>query len=472
MTAQLDPRMDRSHANGEMVRAALQLAGAWPDLSTADVTWLLADSNCTADRPCTTTALAFWLTDAAGTPIVESDRLVWPGPEPQQLQSVFLVLCRHGGAPVKVAGKFAATPIAAYSLANAVRVAPVLLRRAMSADPVELVDDQEVPGIRPPPTASAGSVRSVLRRWTRSREWRVAVAQDASLDDMLRGRLAGPMDWIRPRSWRRFWADPCPVIGLDGARWVFVEEYDRLAGRGCIAGLRLRDGVIIERRIVLEDRHHRALPRIQEVDGRWLATTDTCEYPSRVYTFEHPGDRWRADEGAILPGFLSDPELIRTPDGWTVTGTNWLEDDNAASETWTSPSGPPFEWTRRDELGYADAAVARNAGTTDLERGVRIAQDSAMEYGRNIVIGRFPRSVDQLPRSGARAMREYPDRPGGVGGAHTLAWTAGARLVATDIWWDRFDPFARLWLRRDQRHLSACRAGTKTAHSSAWVLPD
>lgn len=471
MTAHLDPRMDRSHANGEVVRAALELAGAWPDSSTADVTWLLAESVCTADKPCTSTEWAFWLTDASGTPIVTSDRLVWRGPEPQHLQDVFLHLCRHDGATVKVAGKFAATPIAAYSLANAVRIAPVMLRRARSANPVQLLDDHEVPGVRPPPTASTGRLRAVFRRWTRSREWRVAVAHDVNLGDMLDGRLGSPLWWIGPRSWRRFWADPCPVIDADDVRWIFVEEYDRLAGRGCIVALKVRGGLVIERRVVLADRHHRALPRIQHVEGRWLATTDSCEFPSRVYTFEHLGDRWLTVEGAVLPGFLSDPELIRTPDGWTVTGTNWLEDDNAVSETWAAPDGPPFEWTRSDELGYADAAIARNAGTTDPELGVRVAQDSAMEYGRNIVMGRFPRSADQLPRAGAHAMREYPDRPGRRGGAHTLAWTAGARLVATDIWWDRFDPLARVWLRRDQRHLTACRAQTKAAHSTAWVLP-
>lgn len=472
MAVYLDPRVGRSHPDRQLIEAALDLAGPWPDLSTADVTWLLSEPTCAPERPCTATSLSFRLTDLSGTPIVESERLVWPGPGPQQLQDVVVHLCRHDGLSVKVAGKFAATPIAGYSLASVLRVVPVLLRRAISADPVELRDDQGIVGVRPPTAASAGWLRGALKRWTRSREWRVAVAYCVNLDDMLHGGAAGQLNWIRPRSWRRFWADPCPVLGEDGKKWVFVEEYDRLAGRGCIVGLELEGATVLQRRVVLADHHHRALPRVQQVDGQWLATTDTCEYPSRVYTFERPGDRWRAVEGAVLPGFLSDPELISASEGWTVTGTNWLEDDNAVSETWTSPVGPPFAWIRHDELGYADAAIARNAGNSDLALGVRIAQDSAVEYGSNIVVGRFPRSVGELPRSGARAVIEYPGRPGRTGGAHTLAWTPNARVVATDVWWDRFDPLARLWLRRDQRHLTACRAGSKAANSTAWVLPE
>lgn len=449
MPPRLKPGTDLSPSQRETWLKALKLFGGWPDPSTADADVLLS------------------LYDVTGRSLI--DFVVAPGGSPGAVADLRLLVEPSNATRITVWGRFAMSQDPAFALANAFSTVPVLLRRALSPAPEPLAPTNP-PGQAATPLGSGRAnaqpswLREAWQRWTRTREWRVGVGRVDDLAALLAGRPQLDPAWLRPRSWRKFWADPCPVDDQSGAVWIFAEEYDRWAGKGSIVALRVVDGEVRQRRIVLADAHHRAFPRILRADDGWIATTDTCETPSKIFTFDAPGQPWRALPGAALPPFLSDPDLTRDSNGWSVIGTNWLENENAVCESWTAESGPGWKWERRDELGFADPVVARGGGPADASVGVRLTQDCSASYGKRLVAVPHPRAPGQLPTARATTL---PDVSRTVvrrgGGQHTLEWTQNQGGVAVDAWWERVDPLSRLWALRDQRHLQRCRAASRGA---------
>lgn len=398
----------------------------------------------------------------AGCPVVSvldlDGRAMWRSPAlsaDTDAVAVRLVLATSPDEPPReVVGRVGRRSDAEATLAAVLAVVPALVRQAL-AQPL---------GTRaaPPHEPSGGVSDSQPSRrrgphWLRSfvhwllvcYDWRVGVLTTPGIDAILAcpGAPLAPV-WARAR-WDRYWADPSPVQDSAGRLWIFVEEFLWWRGRGRIVALRW-DGGVAERRVVLDDGYHRALPRARLVNGTWLATVDTCQVQAPVFTFAEPGEPWTQLAEAMLPPYLADPELLAEGEGWTVVGTNAGLDEDAACETWRSPLGLPFAWTRDDSVGYVDVRLGRGGGGIDRSRDVRMVQDCARIYGRAVTAvpasrPPFPSDAEYARWDGSTVVGWRPT------GMHTMAWTPDGSVVVIDGWTRRLHPMAWWWRSRELR---------------------
>lgn len=295
-----------------------------------------------------------------------------------------------------------------------------------------------------------------LRAPFSTRDWSIVLLPHATLD-LLLADVADLTQQIvlQAPGWRWFWADPCVITADDGGLWLFVEEFDRLRGKGCIRALNVLDGQIRSSSLVLVGRHHRAFPRVWRVEGRWMGTVDGCEVPGRIYTFESPGTTWELAELGPLPSTLTDPDLEARGRGWALVGTNWMSDESACVEVWVAQELAKGDWVELKGLSYTDPAHGRGAGNADWGRGIRAVQEGIAAYGSSVSLIRWP-VVES-----AEILRTVEGLDLGFTGTHTLAWTPSGGPLVADVWKRRPDPLGWLWKLTDLRHLKSCRASTR-----------
>lgn len=464
--SRLDAEVERAVSAAHSVR----VAGAEGPAGPGCVGLVLGDGPAAGEEAVTAVVRLF---DCLRRPLVGSPLLTSVGEEGDTLE-VLTQVSRDGHLGWS-SGRVANRGNPTGTLIGVLNVLPTLVRRAL-ADPVSASTAPHPPdqngaerrGTLPSRALSsriAARVRRELDRASLVRDWHVAVVSDRTLDALL-SDPDQPTDIRRlcASRWPHFWADPCPVTDENGRTWLFVEELPRFRGRGRIVALRVEGGVVRERRVVLDDEHHRAFPRVYRVQGRWFATVDTCESPSPLFEFASLGTRWRRMEGAFLPPALADPALHLEGRDWYVMGTAWLEDGNAACETWHSRGGPPFSWHRMDARGYVDVRAARGAGPWDVARGVRATQDCAPVYGSAVHLSPVgPHVATELgPRFDGSTFRTVGDRGRhGIEGIHTLAWNEAGDVIAVDTWVLRRHAFAWLWNAREGWHVARCQAATR-----------
>ncbi len=298
------------------------------------------------------------------------------------------------------------------------------------------------------------SIWRLIRAPLSTRDWTIILITDQTLDEVIDPESTIPDGLhLRCPSWLRFWADPCVVVDENGSVWIFIEEFHRWQGTGCIAALEVRGGELRRRVSVLEGPHHRAFPRVWRHEGRWLATVDGCEAPPVIYQFEELGDAWQPAVGPQLPAHLTDPAVGLTDFVTQLVGTNFRTDESSDVEVWSTRDSNLDRWERNPELCYRNGALGRGAGNVDLVRGVRAVQDGIEAYGIAVSLIVWP-VTDHAPR----ILRRIEGRDlGGFTGTHTLSWSADGQVVVADAWRRRFDPLGWMWKLRDLRHMKACR---------------
>ncbi|MDP4013820.1 MAG: hypothetical protein U0990_02665 [Candidatus Nanopelagicales bacterium] len=312
----------------------------------------------------------------------------------------------------------------------------------------------------------------ILRGFGFSRMWRVGVLDGASLEDV-GGSGPLPVSWIEAGSIGLFWADPFPVIDDDGRTWVFVEEYERTRGLGQIAALRIESRRVAERIVVLQTEHHLAFPQAMRSGGGWVATADTCESPTPLFTFTHPGAQWRKMPGRYLPTGVVDPQLADGPSGWVVAGTDRRYDGQSVARVWRRGGGSPQDWMLEPSGSYVDIRYARSGGSLDLRRNVRAVQDCAGNYGMAVSLIESPPGLADSTQSRLRRLeptslvdeRQQLASPLGV---HTLAWTPDASFIVVDGWWRFPHPLSAYWRMRERAHHRICAPAGADCGSGVW----
>lgn len=418
------------------------------------------------------------LSDAAGAPLYRSDRL---RACPQELVEVVVGVHSPSDPPSFSRGFVRGHADPVQTLRGATAVLPLLIRKARAAPCLESESAPKLDGLDPTPpsrpTAHRGlpaRLRAALDTRFRRTHWQVGLLETPSpVTQLLTGDERIDVRWLKPPSRRCYWADPSLTVDVDGSLWIFLEEFPIREGNGRIVAVRHTPGGVTDIKTVLEDEHHRALPRVQRVADRWLATVDTCQSPAPVFTFERLGQPWRPLPGAFLPPFAVDPMLSRNGDDWSVILTNWTLDEGSACETWHSHGGPPFDWHRDDSLGFADPVRGRGAGQLDTVQGIRAVQDCSWGYGLKTSLVRLKAGPEGRPQSLATLL---PQRLSGRRweNTHTLAWVPkspsegsveGPHYVVLDAGWSKVDvswPFLR---KRELQHLKACRSASLASAS-------
>jgi hypothetical protein len=419
------------------------------------------------------------LTDSDGVPLYRSDRLARCA---QELLEV-VVGVHHEGDAAYAQGLVRGTADPEETLRGATAVLPLLIRKAQALPAGAGARQPNNPAPAVAPTGSGpgpdrnqtrtrafrARVSSALDRRFKRIQWQVGVLEvSGSVIDLLAGDQRLDTRWLKPPNPGSYWADPCPALDSDGALWVFVEEFPFRVGNGHIVAVRCAADGIAEVRTVLADEHHRALPRVQRHQGRWLATVDTCQNPAPVFTFDEIGGPWRAVPGAFLPPYAVDPMLSHSGDGWSVILTNWTLDEGSACETWRSVGGPPFDWRREDAISYVDPVRGRGAGQLDSDQRMRAVQDCSWAYGLKTSLIGLDSGADGRPELLATLL---PERLSGRcwERTHTLAWVPkphptgaddGSKYVILDAGWSKVDLAWPVLRKRELTHLRSCREAT------------
>lgn len=420
------------------------------------------------------------LNDSDGVPLYRSEKLSRCA---QELLEVVAGVHQEGAVVSYARGLVRGTADPEETLRGATAVLPLLIRKAQAlpAGAAALQPDNPAPALAPsdmgprpdPEPTKARAFRARVSGALDSRfkrtQWHVGVFEaKGSVVDLLAGGERLDVRWLKPPNLESYWADPCPALDSDGALWIFVEEFPLRVGNGHIVAVRCAADGIAEIRTVLADEHHRALPRVQRHEGRWLATVDTCQNPAPVFTFDEIGEPWRAIPGAFLPPFAVDPMLSHSGDGWSVILTNWTLDEGSACETWRSVGGPPFDWRREDASCYVDPVRGRGAGQLDTDLQMRAAQDCSRGYGlKTSLVGLVP-GADGRPELLAALL---PERLSGRSWecTHTLAWVPkphptgvddGSKYVVVDAGSSKVDLAWPILRKRELRHLQSCREAT------------
>jgi hypothetical protein len=230
---------------------------------------------------------------------------------------------------------------------------------------------------------------------------------------------------------------------------MFVEELDRRTGRGHILAMTVREGRLQEDRavVVLANEHHLSFPQVQYVEGRWLATVETCAGHNPVYTFEHPGQTWQPIlDIPPLPPHTADP-VVDFSSGELI-GTDARTDPDSVLMRYRRVGSA---WEPVTAAVQVDAMFSRGAGTWDRSRGWRAVQDCTGTYGR--AVGLVDADAPMTPLSRWTAKQVGGRRWRGV---HTLTWTPQLDHVWIDAWRRRFSALG--WRARlvERRHLHTC----------------
>lgn len=288
------------------------------------------------------------------------------------------------------------------------------------------------------------------------RQWGIARLQPGSVSALLEGApLASFLRWNSPAP-NQFWADPTVVCDESGP-WVFVEELDRRTGKGHIRALRIRNGAVEPGPVVLDREHHVSYPQIRWVDGRWVASVETCGAANPIMTCDRLGDPWRpVSDLPPLPSFVGDPSVEFDDDGLParVLATDAGTDGDAVSVQyiWSGSA-----WQRVPEVTYVDVRSARGGGTSDRALGVRAVQDCARTYGRGLRL--VPVDWQGGPGACPLAVLDGPSAPPATwppAGIHTMTWTPDQSEVWIDGWRRHVTALGGYHRVVERRHLASC----------------
>lgn len=396
-------------------------------------------------------------TDCAGDPLAES---AWVRAAVAGLAPTVTVQLRDGDT-VLSQGRLDVRRTVAGTVSVALMAAgPLIEMAAVGADAPEQARDRQpatAPGRAMTQVRGHGQFGGRLSRATVTyRQWGVARLPGGSAERLAAGKgLTEPVVWQSPAP-NYFWADPL-VVTHDGRTWLFVEELDRGTGRGHITAL-VADGPGLRvHGKVWATRHHVSYPQVQNVDGRWIATVETCERRNVMLTFDRLGDPWReAEDLPALPPHAADP-LVQFESGAPARVI--------CTDAATCPDGAYTEhvredgrWRRSSRATYVDVTTARGGGTLDAGLGLRTVQDCAKSYGRALALvpatgwrgSLYGSPLAVLDGSGVTSTGWQPV------GVHTLTWDADGSSVWIDGWRRRGSPLGgyKRWVER--RHLAEC----------------
>jgi hypothetical protein len=252
---------------------------------------------------------------------------------------------------------------------------------------------------------------------------------------------------ILPDDRRRYYADPFPFC-YHGERFVFVEEFEFAAQRGCISVASIgADGAVSTPRRIIEEPHHLSFPFVFEHGGQiWMIPESGAAGRVDLYRAETFPYRWKR-EGALLDGVAAYDATLLPQAGrlWmfvTIARWNASTCDNLCIFHANQLSGPWHAHSANPIL--LDATASRSAGAFFHLEGstFRLAQDCSEIYGGAVTIWR----LDTL-NDGAFSQTEMGRITSSAAGCHTYNRHSGLEVL---------DVFGEL---------------RETKHAAAWYRP-
>ncbi len=284
-----------------------------------------------------------------------------------------------------------------------------------------------------------------------TRDWRIAVFPHSSLSDVLQGCADTDYFELRPlRSWRYFWADP-HVARIDGkVTHLYVEQFDRLIGRGEIRYLKIEGRQVVEETVVLTGLHHYSFPQTLRIDDQWFAVVESCENPMAIYHFDEHGEPWRASPESALPAILVDPQLAQFNGKIIIVGNDALKLKADQLEVVSTRAGALGGWSS-EEIFEGRFGSLRSGGRLDLDRGMRAVQSDSVVYGLEVGIFNFSQSIEK-PVEWFDSEKLF-----NATGMHTVSWfDSDLSPVVFDCWHRKFTPIGWLFKLTDLAHRKRC----------------
>ena len=234
----------------------------------------------------------------------------------------------------------------------------------------------------------------------------------------------------------RSWADPFPVT-VNGAHFVFVEDYDHAQSKGHIGVIRIDEqGKHGPPVAVLKQPHHLSYPFVFQWRGSWFMIPESGQ-ANRIEAFRATRFPFEWEPEAVLMDDVraADSTVIAVDDRWWMFSTIARHPgvpnlDELYLFSSDSPLGP-WEPHRRNPV-KSDATSSRSAGALFWHRGqlFRPSQDCSGRYGSAVVINRVDR-LDADSYQETPVDRLVPSWRAGLTGIHTL--NSSGRLTVVDF---------------------------------------
>jgi hypothetical protein len=274
------------------------------------------------------------------------------------------------------------------------------LRDVAAEGPAALPAAPEAPPLREKPgnLAMAGLalrhtlryVRGKLLHYASREQWSFAYAFEnpsAPRDD-----YASFIEVTPPRD--RYWADPFPVQGEDGRRFIFVEEFRYREGKGMIVAMEVDPAKGVGEPVpVLERPYHLSYPYVFRWQGRlYMVPESSANRTLTLFRCVSFPDRW-VEEKELLRDVDAVDATLEEIDGrwWMFVNVGAFGAGNRDELHLFHAETPLGPWTphRRNPV-KSDCRCARPGGTLFRRDGqlFRPAQNCAGAYGSAIVIHR------------------------------------------------------------------------------------
>lgn len=276
----------------------------------------------------------------------------------------------------------------------------------------------------------AGYITSKYDRLFRHREWNVGIV-NRPIQSFLEAGATSEVRWFPPPKRGTYLADPF-ALAMDGALYVFCEEFDYRTRRGVISSIELLGNAYSGPRPAITLPVHMSYPCVFEHRGQVFCVPETSgAREAALYKAEVFPHHW-AKAATLLRGFAAvDSTVFKHEGRW------WL----MCTDKDTDPDRNLFAWYARDLLGpwhphennpiKRDLTSSRPAGTPFHQDGslYRPGQDNSRIYGGRIVINRVKELTrsrfEEVPAAVIEPFRNtrYPE------GIHTISGVGGITLV-------------------------------------------
>ena len=230
---------------------------------------------------------------------------------------------------------------------------------------------------------------------------------------------------------RRCYADPF-VIGVEGLRHIFVEEFDYALGRGVISTTSIgANGQTDVPHVVVERPYHLSYPFVLEHDGHiWMIPESSAARTVELYRADPFPDRWVLEATLLNDISVADATVFFHEARWWMFASTV----ERQSSSWDALSifhardllGPWFPHPQNPVL--IDSRSARPAGNIFYNADTlwRPAQDCSVGYGSAIALC----SIDTLDTENYAQTTKAFIGPGSFARRiHTLNWAAGLEVI-------------------------------------------
>lgn len=279
------------------------------------------------------------------------------------------------------------------------------------------------------PLALSKPARRAFQR-KKTPHWRLAIrAGRVRIDPGEKAPDTSGFRWIEsPRG--RFYADPF-LIEVNGAKWLFFEDFDYGIQRGRIACAEVKDGSLGGIRPALERDYHLSYPCIfRDGDSIFMVPETAASGAVELYRCVRFPDQWRFERDLLLAQAVD--TTVMASDGRYWFFVTMEEPHGGATQLWLFHSdslhgelirhpASPISTDVRDSRGAG--AIVRHGG-----RLYRPSQDCSRHYGYSFTFNEIL-ELDQRRYREARRATVLPSWSRGLVATHSYSSAGNIEVI-------------------------------------------